>query len=248
MAATVGMAALAAFLGYFDRRTSYEASVMTVVSIGLGFLLAPLYENVRREALPHRPAAVWTVLLLCSTVLVLQVVSIIAWRENDLFATHMSFTASLFSLVGTLGVIYVFNSSYAFEFPPVAFPSIFLAATVPHELAIAQHCLKSGASVITALQLTIVAMKSATASFGFISRNRFSPARAAASTHQYFLPWSSFTSISGLRSNFTIEDLPGLSWKEDPKLLYQRFCVHFDEGMCYNKGVRISCLLTGCKQ
>ncbi|KAJ3496255.1 hypothetical protein NLG97_g2790 [Lecanicillium saksenae] len=220
---------LAALLGHFDKSAIFDASVMTAVSIGLAILLTPLYQNVPREALPRRPAAIWTVILLCLVVLLLQLASIIAWRENGLFVSWISFLASIFSFFGTLGVIFVFNSSYAFAFPPVAFPSIFLASTLPYELAMAQHCLKSNASSILALQLAIIIMKSLAVGVGYVSRSRFFPKHPAASSHQYFLPWSSFTSIPGLRSNFTLEDLPDIPWEDEPGALYRRFCLHFNE-------------------
>ncbi|KAJ6785361.1 hypothetical protein PWT90_03236 [Aphanocladium album] len=221
-------ATLAALLGCFESTSAYEASVMTAVSIGLPILLAPLYENVPREALPRRPAAVWAVLLLCLVVSLLQLVSIIAWRETGLFVSETSFAASIFSLFGMLGVTYVFNSSYAFSFPPVAFPSLFLASTLPYELAMAQHCSKSDAGAIFVLQLAIITLKSLAVSAGYISRCHFFPKRPAASSYQYFLPWSSFTSIPGLRSNFTLEDLPEIFWNDQPEALYERFCAHFD--------------------
>ncbi len=205
-------ASVAGVLGYFDNVLLFERTTLTLVSIGVPVLLAPFYrDDVPREALATRPISVWAVIFLHSLTFFAQLAGIVVWNEASLFPSSMSLTVSLLSLGATFSVAVLFNASYAFSFPPVAFSTLFSAVTIPYDLALAQRCSKADNNGVLVLQLTVVALKSLAIIFGYFCKAQFLPKQPFVLNYEYFLPWSSFVSISGLRSSFTLDDLPDLS-------------------------------------
>lgn len=223
--------ALASLLAYFDNLSLYENIMLTITMSGLVVMLTPFFSPaVPREAHPDRPVTVWVAVLLCVGVMAIQLTNIVMWREAALFPSGTSIVIAFFSFTATLGVTLVFNSSYAFAFPPAAFPSLFLATTLPYDLAIAQYCLKFGNERLFKLQICLVGLKSLLVLAGLVLRRRLTPDRPFTADHQFFLPWSSFISIPGLSPRFSIGDLPDLLWDDGSRVVYMQFCRHWDQG------------------